>query len=406
MLHRVLASLLCVLGVAAAALGIASATTWRADDVLVAEAVAADGTTMIVTDPGVLDLAADQVTVTATVPRGDVVIALGRSADVDAWVGSDPYSRVTGFSTWHVLATDEVTPDEAADDATDPTAPPTTEPTSTPAAEGEPAATAAPTDAAAAGGTDTTDTAAAAPNPAGSDLWVREAGGTGHTTMEWTRTDGRWSVLVAATDAGVTPRVSLAWPQVVTTPWLVPGTVGGGLLLVIGLTWWVLLLVASHRRPARARAAAPPVVVLDPAAPVTRRQLRELEQQRQHRPEPAAPRTAPEPAGSRVETRRRGSHAKETPPEQPTSTPSPTPANPSRAAGSPMGGRFGRRRQEASVPPPEVLAPPLPQVVAPRTTPAASADAWRRTWGLGVIAPDEGSDAARPDDERPEGGAR
>ena len=110
MLHRVLASLLCVLGAAALALGIASATAWRADDVLVADAVAADGTTMIVTEPGVLDLAADQVTVTATVPRGDVVVALGRSGDVDAWVGTDAHTRVTGLSAWHHLATNRMTP--------------------------------------------------------------------------------------------------------------------------------------------------------------------------------------------------------------------------------------------------------------------------------------------------------
>src|SRR5665647_2905107 len=74
-------------------------------------------------------------------------------------------------------------------------------------------------------------------------------------TLEWTRQDGRWSVLVAATAGGV-PSVALEWPQVVTTPWLVPGVVVGSLLLLIGIAWWVLILVAGRRL---ARAAAAPV---------------------------------------------------------------------------------------------------------------------------------------------------
>jgi hypothetical protein len=413
-LHRVLASLLCVLGVAAAALGIASATAWRADDVLVADAVAADGTTMIVTDPGVLDLAADQVTITATVPHGDVVIALGRSADVDAWVGDDAHTRVTGLATWHVLATDDVA---AAEPSAGPTSEATSEATEGATAAAAPTAepTGAPTDATTGDATGDADADASgtAANPAGSDLWAREAGGTGRTTMEWTREDGRWSVLVAATDAGVTPRVSLAWPQVVTTPWLVPGVVVGALLLVIGLTWWVMLLVAGHRRPARVQVAAPPVVVLDPAAPVTRRQLRELEEQRQRRATHGSPSPAPEP-GSRAEGRRRGSHAQEAPtPQAPVAgpTPSVTAGTGHHRAESRTGEpratrRFGRRRKDAPTPVPEVAAVPLPPVAEHRATPAASADAWRRAWGLGVTTPDPEADRTPSDDRRPEGGAR
>ena len=59
MIQRALATLLCLLGAAAIGRGVASATLWRADDVLVARAQAEPGTTMIVTEPGVLDLAAE-----------------------------------------------------------------------------------------------------------------------------------------------------------------------------------------------------------------------------------------------------------------------------------------------------------------------------------------------------------
>src|SRR5665648_409418 len=108
LLHRALASLLCALGAAALGLGIASATVWRPSDTLVAQAQGAPGTSLLVTDPGVLDLAADEVTVRASATSGTVVIALGRSADVDAWVGDDAYTRVTGLAGWHVLATEKV----------------------------------------------------------------------------------------------------------------------------------------------------------------------------------------------------------------------------------------------------------------------------------------------------------
>ncbi len=371
MLHRVLASLLCVLGAAALALGIASATVWRADDVLVADATAAEGTTMIVTEPGVLDLAADQVTVTATVPRGEVVVALARSGDVDAWVGTDAHTRVTGLARWHELATGEATPAPA------PTPTPT-DGAATPAPEAvAPAPTATPT----AGAADAADAAAGAAAPAvdprGSDLWVSEKSGTGRVTMPWTRTDGRWSVLIAATEAGVRPTVSLAWPQVVTTPWLLPGVVGGVLLLLAGMAWWAMILLA-HRRPARPAATAVPArpvgaptsarnagarasagaATAGPAVPLTRRQLRE---QAEHD----------------AATRR---------------------------------GRPGRRRAEPPAAPEPEPSPPPVLPPAPRPgTPSASADAWRRAWGLGGSStpPADDSGEDRMNDWRPtDGGAR
>src|SRR5665647_1042834 len=274
LLHRALASLLCALGAAALGLGIASATVWRPSDTLVAQAQGAPGTSLLVTDPGVLDLAADEVTVRASATSGTVVIALGRSADVDAWVGDDAHTRVTGLAGWHVLATEKVAasaPEAAnppADAAGDPSAAPAAEdpaaapaapdPSAAPAAEDPAAAPAAPDPSAAPAAED--PAADAVPDPAGSDLWVDQASGERAATLEWTRQDGRWSVLVAATAGGV-PSVALEWPQVVTTPWLVPGVVVGSLLLLIGIAWWVLILVAGRRR---ARVAAAPVP--EPAA--------------------------------------------------------------------------------------------------------------------------------------------
>jgi len=468
LLHRALASLLCALGAAALGLGIASATVWRPSDTLVAQAQGAPGTSLLVTDPGVLDLAADEVTVRASATSGTVVIALGRSADVDAWVGDDAHTRVTGLAGWHVLATEKVAasaPEAAnppADAAGDPSAAPAAEdpaaapaapdPSAAPAAEDPAAAPAAPDPSAAPAAED--PAADAVPDPAGSDLWVDQASGERAATLEWTRQDGRWSVLVAATAGGV-PSVALEWPQVVTTPWLVPGVVVGSLLLLIGIAWWVLILVAGRRRARVAAAPVPEPAALapaEPALPLTRRQMRELEEQRSSRkrheretvlarfpmlvPGPKAP------DDSQEGRERRGRHGSDDvsapqavavarPPGEGTrgrhgaAAPTASAAEQSRsrrseqtrgapASGRTAGGLLGRlRRRPAGTPAPAPTAPVEPVAVAPAPplfttqragTPAASADAWRRAWGLTGADSTQGpvTTAATPTEEPPE----
>src|SRR5690606_30742622 len=108
-LARVLASLLCLVGAAAIALGVASATAWRGSDTLVASAQAAPGSTLILTEPGVLAMAADEVSVEASAGPGDtVVLALGRTPDVEAWVGTDAHTVVTGLADWTTLEVRDV----------------------------------------------------------------------------------------------------------------------------------------------------------------------------------------------------------------------------------------------------------------------------------------------------------
>ena len=54
------------------------------------------------TDPGVLELGGDPVTMHVTVPdHGTVTLAIGRDTDVQGWVGTDPYGQITGLDGWH-----------------------------------------------------------------------------------------------------------------------------------------------------------------------------------------------------------------------------------------------------------------------------------------------------------------
>ncbi|MCC2314391.1 hypothetical protein [Cellulomonas xiejunii] len=272
MLKRLVVAIVGLVGVVVIALGVASATLWRADDVLVAQLQADEP--LVVTDPGVLELAASEVTVRAEAD-GPVVLAIGRDTDVVGWVGEDPHQRVTGLSGWHELA---------AEDVAAPT--PTADASATPAEEA-PVDDEAPAEDAAAGAEAPAEDAAAeqdeapaVPDPAGSDMWTAEATGDGEAEITWTAQPGRWSVLAASTD-GSPLRLSLAWPQVVTTPWLWPCVVVGALLVLVSAA----LLLRDVRRGRRGADAAWTPVLTGPlpvvdgnGGPVqlTRRQLREL----------------------------------------------------------------------------------------------------------------------------------
>jgi hypothetical protein len=287
-LQRLIAALLGVLGIAAIGLGVASATVWRADDPLVATAAPGGDNRTLVTDPGVLELAGDPVTVTVRAEGSPVVLAVGRDTDVTAWVGADPYARVTGLSDWHTLATTAGEPPAGA----------------TPEAEAEAAAEPAPSPSASGAAE---EAAVQAADPTGSDMWVLEAGGDGSATLDWPAQDGRWS-LIAVSLGDTAPTLDLSWPQTVTTPWLWPAVALGILLLAVAAVLLVRILrsrddpdagwhpvstgaFATIPAPAGSRAAAgSPGTAAQPAPgqpgdeiPVgtvgapTRRQLREAE---------------------------------------------------------------------------------------------------------------------------------
>lgn len=219
-LRRILTIGLIALGVIVIGLAIASATLWRSSDTVTASGPAEVEQPFVVTDAGVLELVADDVTVTATAPDGGpVVLAVGREPDVRAWVADSPYLRITGLSSWTGV-------DTAVEEGE-------------PAPEGE---------------------ETSVPSPAGSDMWVAEATGEGEATLEWTHPGGRWSLLAAADGTSRAPAVVLSWPQVVSTPFLVPGLVVGGVLLLGGLALLVVGLLerreVSRRDAARAEEAA------------------------------------------------------------------------------------------------------------------------------------------------------
>jgi len=299
--RRILSVIIAVLGLVAIVLAVCSATVWRPSSTAQASLAQNPEQHYVVTEPGVLSLVESDVKVTATAAEADqqVLIAVGHAQDVDAWLDSDPYISVTGLEDWNTLTSVAVTtscPEEATDDATATAVASDTETTA--------AASAGATEEASGDGCTPLENSDA--NPADSDLWITTETGTGSATLEPDTAGSDLVVLVATDGASNAPQLSLSWPRHVSTPWLIPGLVLGGLLLLVGIFLFLIdiqMRRADEQRRARAaeRAArmaqADSVATVgipqigDPNRPLTRREQRDKERAEQAGEEWVDPRT-------------------------------------------------------------------------------------------------------------------
>lgn len=127
--------------------------------------------------------------------EGSFMLAAGRPDDVDAWVGKTAHNTVSGVSE-----------DNKTLQLTH------------------------------------TDGEAAAPSPAGSDLWVSTENASGELNYTWNApADGDWSLLLASDGTKPAPSsISMTFPNDTSTPWAVPLMVFGALLMLAGLALLVV----------------------------------------------------------------------------------------------------------------------------------------------------------------------
>ncbi|TLM82468.1 hypothetical protein FDW83_12740 [Pseudarthrobacter sp. NamE2] len=132
---------------------------------------------------------------------GNFLLAAGRPDDVDAWVGQTAHNTISGVSEDGKSLQVEHSDGEAA-----------------------------------------------APNPAGSDLWVSTESASGELEYSWTPpADGDWTLLLASDGTQPAPAsVSMTFPNDTSTPWAIPLMLLGGLMIIGG----IVLALLSARKPA------------------------------------------------------------------------------------------------------------------------------------------------------------
>ena len=178
-------------------LGIGQRTIWApAETVTAGLAEGSRSAPVTVIEAGALGTADGPVEVTVEA-EDPFVLAVGRSSDVEAWVGDAAHLSVTGVN-------EDTLSSEYAD------------------------------------GEDTV------PDPRGSDLWISEEPGDGALTYRWEEpADGDLSILLAGDGESAAPAdVSITRPNDTSTPFALPLIIGGALVVVLGIA---LLLVPPRR---------------------------------------------------------------------------------------------------------------------------------------------------------------
>ena len=251
----VLAIVTFVVAAALIGVGIAQRTIWAAPSSVVAQTTVKGSAAFTVIDGAVLNARPGQQTLMVSGSK-KAFVAYGRTADVKAWLGDEPYARMSYSAATNSLTSHLVTPKSTGDHGAS---------TSTPAPSATPSATPTPTP------TPTTATKGSAkkagPNPVGSDLWLEQFVGEDATTTKMNVPDSI-SVIIASDGTAPAPSsVELVWPLDDSTPWSGPLIAGGGILLIIGLVLYLLALRGMRRARGPRRTGGPKM----PKLPKTRK---------------------------------------------------------------------------------------------------------------------------------------
>lgn len=107
-----------LLAIACIVLGVLNATIWKPSAQVTASA-SVTGSQYVVTDPNVLQLVDDRVTISAKShdKSANVCIAIGSARDIAGWIAGSKYTRVTGLSDWSTLSTLKTTAQGTADNS-------------------------------------------------------------------------------------------------------------------------------------------------------------------------------------------------------------------------------------------------------------------------------------------------
>lgn len=211
-MRRLLAVALVVIGLGGIGLGLLGTTVWAPDTERSATVQLKDPGSAVVIDPGVLYVGGNQGTLTVT-GASDVTIIPADPDDIEAYLGSAHYTRITGVPSWTTLSTKDV---QATGDAT-------------------------------------------IPSPVGADLWpsvTTEASPAKQPIADLWKLDGGanppapYRAILLTTD-GTAPgaeSITVTWPVEATNAWVPYATAIGAALAVIGLVLFVLDYTSASAR--------------------------------------------------------------------------------------------------------------------------------------------------------------
>jgi hypothetical protein len=246
-LRFVLAIVAFVVAAVMIAAGIAQRTVFAPPSQVALSATVSGGPRYIVIDGAVLNAHPGQQTLSvmgASDPAKQVV-AYGRTADVQAWLGDQTYTRLSYDAADSTIKSKTVTVGATGGTDSGSTATPTATPAPTPTPTPAPRSTAP--------GSTAPATTTPGANPAGSDLWLEEFDGVDAKVTRMNVPDSI-SVIVASDGTKAAPNtVRVVWPLDTSTPWAGPLIIAGLALLVVGLGLylWGLYALRKSRGPRR-----------------------------------------------------------------------------------------------------------------------------------------------------------
>lgn len=192
---------LLLIGLVVGALGIAQQTVWAPPEYNEVTQTIDQKAPVVVLDSAIGKVSEGNVDVQIK-GEGDMVLAIGRSSDVKAWVGPAANYTYTGIE-------DKTLQGKFT--------------------EGE----------------------ASTPNPRGSDLWVKQEEGTNTLEYRWEEfPPGDWSVLVATDGTAPAPsQLTVRYANTDTNPWAIPLIIIGGLIALLGIGLMFLTGRGKNKEP-------------------------------------------------------------------------------------------------------------------------------------------------------------
>jgi hypothetical protein len=250
----VLAIVAFIVAAAMIGLGIAQRTVLAPAGNLSASATLHGDVPFAVIDGKVLNAHPNQQTLRVSGSR-KIFVAYGRTADVKAWLGDEPYANLSHDASTNTLSSHIVRHESKTDAGTSGTGKSgtgdtgTASPAPTSTASPAPTASSAPTatPGATTGSTSSTGSRTTGPNPAGSDLWLEEYTGT-DASLTRMNIPNDVSVIIASDGTKPAPdTIRIAWPASTATPWAGPLITGGMILLLVGIVLLILGLRGLRR---------------------------------------------------------------------------------------------------------------------------------------------------------------